>query len=98
MIRSVVFRREARREFDEAADWYESNQKGLGKAFTEAIQDLLRSACSNPHRHPRVFEDLHEGLVHRFPYCVYYCITNGHIVVIVVFHAARDPIVWQSRV
>jgi plasmid stabilization system protein ParE len=62
MIRSVVFRREARREFDEAADWYESNQKVLGKAFTEAIQDLLRSACSNPCRHPRVFEDVHEGL------------------------------------
>jgi hypothetical protein len=37
----VVFRRIARGEFDDAADWYEQRQTGLGAAFAAAVQRTL---------------------------------------------------------
>jgi plasmid stabilization system protein ParE len=41
MNRPVVLSRQAQREFDEAADWYEQ-QAGLGARFTERVRDVLR--------------------------------------------------------
>jgi len=41
----VVFRRLARAEFDDAADWYEQRRAGLGAAFTAAVPfgDILKA-------------------------------------------------------
>ncbi len=33
MTLPVIFRRQARLEFDEAADWYEQERAGLGSQF-----------------------------------------------------------------
>jgi len=32
-MRPVIFRRQARTEFDEAGDWYEKERPGLGMEF-----------------------------------------------------------------
>lgn len=40
----IVFRRAARAEFDESADWYEQRQATLGMALTSA---LLRLSVSS---------------------------------------------------
>jgi len=96
-IRPVIFRRQARMEFDEAALWYEAHRRGLGARITFAVDSVINSAALNPDRHPRVFADVHEGLVSGFPYCVYYRQEHGRILVIGIFHASRDPSIWQSR-
>ncbi len=97
MNRPVVFRRQARLEYGEAADWYEDRRAGLGAKFTDAVQEVLDSASVNPSRHPRVFDEVREGLVQGFPYCVYYREERGNLLVIGVFHTSRDPSIWQSR-
>jgi hypothetical protein len=42
MSRSLVFRQQARQEFDAAGDWYEREQAGLGKAFLAEVDRLLK--------------------------------------------------------
>lgn len=93
----VVFRRQARREFDEAADWYEQHRAGLGARFIAAVQNVLDEAAANRQRYAAVFADVREGVVQGFPYCVYYREESGQIIVLAVFHASRDPSIWQSR-
>ena len=97
MSRPVVFRRQARREFDEAADWYAQRRVGLGSRLVAAVQDVLTTAATNPKPYPEVFADVREAVVKGFPYCVYYREERGQIVVLAVFHAARDPLIWQGR-
>lgn len=97
MRRPVVLRRQARLEYDQAAGWYEDCRAGLGAKFTAAVQEVLDSASENPGRHPRGFEEVCEGLVHGFPYCVYYREDGGRLLVVAVFRTARDPSIWQSR-
>ncbi len=93
----ILFLRPARREFDEAADWYEQRRAGLGAQLMAAVQHVLNEAAAYPQRYPEVFGDVREGVVQGFPYCVYYREEAGQIVVLAVFHAARDPAIWQAR-
>ena len=37
------------------------------------------------------------GIVRRFPYLILYRITDEGISVIAIFHAKRDPKIWQAR-
>ena len=81
-MRPLIFRRQARSEYDEAGDWYEKERAGLGVEFLAEIDRLLQRIADNPEQ---------------FPYCVYFRERNHSIVVMAVFHSARNPAVWQKR-
>ena len=93
----VVFRGAAQDEYNEAAVWYEARQTGLGAEFEAEVQAVLDAIAGQPDRYPVVAGDVREAPVSRFPYCVYYRVRPGRVVVISVFHTSRDPAVWQSR-
>jgi len=93
----IIFRRAARAEFDDAADWYEQRQLGLGAIFTVAVQKVLYRIAALPDFYPQVFRGAREALVSGFPYCVYYREEAGRVFVLSIFHTARNPSVWQSR-
>lgn len=38
----------AAREFDDAIDWYENQNKGLGKLFRNKVKEQIRKIKSNP--------------------------------------------------
>jgi plasmid stabilization system protein ParE len=93
----IVFRAAAQAEFDEAAGWYEAQKAGLGTDFVAEVQRVLDTISNQPERHAIVSGDIREGLVSRFPYCVYYRVKPDRVVVIAVFHSSRDPAIWQGR-
>lgn len=94
----IVFRPDARAEFDDAADWYEQRQPGLGATFTEAIDDVLDLVAAQPRMHATVYKDVRKAVVPVYPYIVLYREDQGELVVVSVFHTSRDPAEWQSRV
>jgi plasmid stabilization system protein ParE len=67
---SVILRRLARAEFDDAADWYEARRAGRGAAFTTAVRQVLSAIGSHPEAHPEVYGDVREALVPSYPYAV----------------------------
>ena len=94
----IFFRPAAKAEFNDAAEWYEDQQPGLGDDFVARVMQILDTIGDNPERYPIVAEDVHEALVSRFPYCVYFRVKTDRVVVLAVFHTSRDPTVWQKRV
>ena len=94
----VVFRQAARQEFDAAAGWYEQRRRGRGAHFTVAVHQVLERARTQPDFYGQVHEDVRQALVPGYPYCVYYRAEEKQLVVLAVFHTARDPVVWQARV
>ncbi|CAG1002156.1 hypothetical protein MTYP_02982 [Methylophilaceae bacterium] len=97
-MRQIVFRHQARRELDEAGDWYEQERIGLGLEFFAEIERLLNRVTSNPEQFPILYRGTRKAVARRFPYCVYFRERNQHIVVLAVFHSARNPEAWKSRV
>lgn len=97
MTLAVVFRHAARREFEEAALWYEERRPGLGLEFTGEIDRAVYLAVENPERFPIMHRDVRCVRARRFPYSVFFRAESRRIVVLSVFHARRDPSVWKQR-
>ena len=94
----IIYRGIARMEFDGSIDWYEGQRHGLGDEFECEIQRAITGIASDPMRFPVVERDVRQAPVDRFPFSIYYRIRAGRIIVISVFHSARDPAEWQGRV
>ena len=45
---SVVFRRIAKREFDDAISWYQDRREGLGREFSVAVEQQLGRIALSP--------------------------------------------------
>lgn len=93
----VRLRRAAQIEYDEATNWYESRRTGLGMRFVTALQRTMQTIAEQPDRYPEVWPGVREAIVSGWPYCVYYQVHVDHVMVLAVFHSARDPSVWQGR-
>ncbi len=93
----VVFRPAARHEFEDAADWYEEHRAGLGAEFTAEIDRAVNLASNNPGHFPLLHRNVRCVRVRRFPYSVFFRVEEGHIVVLAVFHASRNPSAWRRR-
>jgi len=97
MTLKVVFRPAARAEFDGAALWYEDRQPSLGAQFVAEIDHAVELASNYPDRYPVKHKEIRSIAVRRFPYSVFYIAEAEQIVVLAVFHARRDPTIWQAR-
>jgi toxin ParE1/3/4 len=97
MSRRLILRPVAQAEFDEATDWYEQKKAGLGVDFVTEINRVLETIRANPARFPVVCNDVREAIASIFPSAVYYRVKSDRIMVLAVFHSARDPNVWQQR-
>lgn len=93
----LVFRPEVREELEEAYNWYESQQPGLGDDFLGCVDEILNRICQIPESFPVVYRDVRRAVVRRFPYVVYYRIVSSRVVVTAIFHGRREPKVWQAR-
>ncbi len=94
---------EARRELDEAVDWYEDAASGLGGDFFDEVEAAVRDACDHSTRwplFPRVDPTLavRRKVLRRFPYSVVWLVEPTEIVIVAVAHARRRPGYWQDRV
>jgi toxin ParE1/3/4 len=66
--------------------------------FVARVMQIIDTITDHPQRYPVAFEDVHEAMVSRFPYCLYYRVKTDRAIVLAVFHTSRDPAVWQKRV
>ena len=93
----IRFLPEAKAEFDAAANWYEQHRSRLGVEFIGRIRETLLRIADHPEMKAVVYKDLRQSAVQQFPYLVVYRYDGNEILVVAVFHAARDQTVWQSR-
>ncbi|MDP7446872.1 MAG: hypothetical protein QGF28_06720 [Candidatus Thalassarchaeaceae archaeon] len=78
--------------------WYEERRTGLGEEFLEAFFASARQIPENPHLHEVVRDDVRRMLLRRFPYAIYYMVEHQTVVVIGLFHCARDPRIVEAEV
>ena len=97
MTLKVVFRRAARAEFDAAALRYDMQRPGLGAQFVSEVSRAVDLAAAHPERFSIKHSDIRCVPARRFPYSVFYRVESERIVVLAVFHARRDPMIWRSR-
>ena len=62
-----------------------------------AVEATLAEAAATPDRFPVADGDVREAPVDGFPYCIYYRVRAGRLIVLAVYHQSRDPDGWKDR-
>jgi plasmid stabilization system protein ParE len=97
LTRKLEFRPEAFADIAEAFSWYEGQRPGLGSDFERAIERTTQLLTERPEAGPVVRGPLRRALVYRFPFAVYYTLTESVLEIRGVLHTSRDPSTWQHR-
>lgn len=97
MSRSLAFTSRATNDVEEAYTWYDSQQVGLGAEFESALASVLRLVKEMPEAGPVVHRDIRRLLLERFPYSLYYRLTDSTIEVRACLHQRRNPQTQRRR-
>jgi len=98
-LKPAAFHPEAEAEFDDAADYYESQEVGLGSSFQNEVEEKIWLIRQTPDRWMAVGTlGAQKISLKRFPYSLYYFNQEERIWIIAVAHKKRRPFYWQSRV
>ena len=88
---NVIFDDTALIEMQDAYNYYEEQQQGLGEPFKSELEKTIEYLQKNPKHFKRIKGEIRQALIHRFPYLVVYEIFDDTILVYAVFHTSRNP-------
>lgn len=94
---TLHFLPEASAELQEAAEYYESRQEGLGCRFRNEVLEVCGLVLQQPllwREHPGGYRRVNCPV---FPYYVVYFIRSERIVIAAVAHGHRHPDYWKQR-
>jgi len=94
---SFSFHPEAEAEFNEAIDYYEGIELGLGYDFAIEVYNTIQRSTSFPKAWSTIEGDIRRSLVKRFPYGGLYSEENDEIYIIAIMHLHRFPDYWKHR-
>lgn len=81
----------------DAAEWYDGRQPNLGSDFLARVRKAVNRLIADPERRTSVDFGVRYWPVERFPYVVFYDVTESEVLVLGVMHTSRDPKKWLSR-
>jgi len=95
----VVIEEEAEQEFDEAVNFYEEREPGLGRRFARDVLEVFRKARQNPEQFPRATRLTRKAKVLDWPYSVYFAIKveTAELFISTIWHGSRNPAELRRR-
>jgi plasmid stabilization system protein ParE len=98
-MHNIVILPLAKQDIKEAADWYNSRQKGLGKKFTFQIRETLNLLKKTPYNSAIRYDDVRTAILNVFPFMIHYTIhkSNKQIIISAVLHTSRNPDLWKTN-
>ena len=98
MNQRLTIQPEAADEANDAFNWHENRQPGLGHEFYRELTRCLEFVIENPLLSRIAYHALRKRKLDRFPYLIVYRVNEFEISVVSVFHSSRNPAVWKKRV
>lgn len=87
----------AEAELNDAIDYYESIQPGLGVDLADQVEQAVARAVKFPQAWSFIRKPVRRSLVKRFPYGVLYVEKKNSIFILAVMNLHREPDYWENR-
>ena len=87
----------AEEEFNDAIEFYESREAGLGLKLRAAVVKALAEILKDPERSPARGR-FRKYLVPIFRFKIYYEISDDGLNVVAIAHPSREPGYWKKRI
>lgn len=88
----------AQSEFDDAIDYYDEQQPGLGSEFAEEVGDALERINHYPEAWSLLSPRVRRCVINRFPHSVLYKVRSEIIIIVAIQHHHQEPEGWRTRV
>jgi hypothetical protein len=88
--REVVVLKEARNDIKQGKDFYNSIEDGVGEYFVNSILSDIESLQFYSGIHTKIF-GLYQSRSKRFPFSIYYEITNDIVYVLAILDMRQNP-------
>ena len=98
MKRRIRLRRPVVRDLSQAADWYDSQQFGLGAEFLRVTFEGFDTISERAESFPIVEQAVRRALMRRFPYAIYFLPESSAVTILAVLHTARPRRTWRRRI
>ena len=99
MVFKIIIKDDAELELMEAIDYYNAINENLSKEFVKLFFDSLTSISQNPFLYQKVYKNIRQCVMLKFPYILYYTV-NGQteeVAIYAVYHTSRNPKIWKKR-
>jgi plasmid stabilization system protein ParE len=87
----LVIKPSAIKMAQEAYDWYEEQQQGLGELFLKELNRCFDKIEEWPLLYAIIKKDFRQIVLQTFPYVVVFEIIKSDVIVYAVFHTSRSP-------
>lgn len=91
------FLKAAKLELEEAVDYYNGEEDGLGDDFAVKAAEALRRVRRFPNAWSILAPGIRRCRLNRFPYGLVYGVRDKEILIIAVMHQRRKPGYWKHR-
>jgi plasmid stabilization system protein ParE len=93
----VTFNALAERELNDAAQYYEQEEPGLGAAFITEVRRCADAIAEHPLAGPVILGTIRRRLCQRFPYALLYSVHGEDLRILTVMNLKRRPGYWVGR-
>jgi hypothetical protein len=99
MIFDIIFAPEVKFDIQEAIDWYNSKQEGLGKLFLTELKKYLNLLQQTPKSFAIRYNTTRCLPLKKFPFLIHYRVDDEEntIYVDAILHTSRNPEIWKYR-
>ncbi len=100
MTFKVIADGQAKLEWNEAVDWYEQRERGIGLQFDDELRRFLQTLARNPERFRLATRLTRKArMPEPWPYSIYFTINQEHreVKVLAIWHGSRNPVELRRR-
>lgn len=96
---TVITEPEAEREWNEAVDYYDQREPGVGVRFNAVVRSYLKALAARPERFPLVARLARKAKIKDWPYSIFFVVDDvrRQIKVVAVWHGRRNPADLRRR-
>ena len=100
MTFKIIADGQAKFEWNEAVDWYEQCERGIGLQFDDELRRFLQTLARNPERFRLATRLTRKArMPEPWPYSIYFTINKEHreVKVVAIWHGSRNPVELRRR-
>ena len=90
-MKDVILSPSALTDSEQARDWYERREPGLGYEFLDALDATIAKVAEYPGTFRFIRNPFRRCLMNRFPFMVVFEERDDCIWILAVFHTSRNP-------
>ncbi|RLD55581.1 MAG: hypothetical protein DRJ05_12695 [Bacteroidetes bacterium] len=86
-------------DIQDITDWYNLQQKGLGKRFQDSTIKQINSLDKYPYSNIIRYGEFRCMIIDKFPYMAHYIINKetNEVEVFAIINTSRNPEIWQEK-